>query len=114
MLNVVPGSSHWFQLRDHVTFSGMKNFVTKIFFDFLQDMLVVCKKRRLILMVLFYQAETHAFTKEIVRSSFERVGLWPWNPKKNLEHREENSPPVSQHPEDEMKDPLIDVINVCR
>ena len=114
MYNIMPGSSHWFQVHDQVPFAELKNYMESKKYENLQDVSLTSEQRRMILMGLFYEAEAHAFTKEIVRGSFEKVGLWPWKPKKILKMCRENSPPVSQPPQDEIRDRLIDAIKVRR
>jgi len=61
-------------------------------------------------MGIFYEAETIAFRRDIVRKSFNDVGVW--NPQKILDMCEKHSPAIPQPETNESLRDLIDTIKV--
>ena len=115
MLNIMPGTSHWFQVHDQLPFANLKkkkmirkkNKLPRFFsYTYL--------RRRMLLMGIFYKAEAKAFLPHIVRKSFAEVGLWPWNPEKNLENCRKHCPADPNHEQNETMRDLIDAIKVHR
>ena len=107
MINIMPGSSHWFQVHDQLPFATLKKKMDKGKYDLLSDTSFSSEDRRMLLVGLFYEAESVAFSSRIVRKSFADVGLWPWNPRKILRMCESHSP--AQKKED-VNDRLVDAI----
>ena len=65
-------------------------------------------------MGLFYEAEAIAFRRTVVKESFARVGLWPWNPEKILKACEENSPAAVHPNQKELTNKLASAIGIHR
>ncbi len=110
MINIMPGSSHWFQVHDQLPFGNLKKKINIEKNKLFRSRLIPPRVRRALLMGIFYRAEAHAMAPHILRKSFEDVGLWPWNPQKILEACQRFCPAVSLPDKtEEMKD-LKDVI----
>ena len=81
VLNIMPGSSHWFQVHDQKPFAILKKKMGvcfyKYFSDFSTDLSATLKTR----MAEFCEAEKDAFDPQIVRNLFAIVGLIPWKKK---------------------------------
>ena len=92
LLNIMPGSSHWFQVHDQLPFAVLKKKLADLKNEFLAWIPPSREERRALFMALFFKAETIAFRSDIVQESFEEVGLWPWNPEKILQAAREHSP----------------------
>ena len=80
----MPGSSHWFQVHDQTPFANLKNEMALLKSELKPSDSVPPEDRKMISMAMFYHAERKAFAASNVKGSFARVGLWPWNPKKNF------------------------------
>ncbi len=93
MYNIMPGTSHWFQVHDQQPFGVLKKNMGRKKFDLLTSTVTTDKSKQDLLMALFYQAEASAFGKEVVCKAFSDVGLWPWDPETILKNCLENSPP---------------------
>jgi len=82
MLNIMPGSSHWFQVHDQLPFAILKKELmvqkNKFFGSFVLPREVI----RTILVSNFYHAEACALEPKVLIQSFADVGLWPFNPTK--------------------------------
>ena len=114
MLNIMPGSSHWFQVHDQLPFANLKKNMNQKKFDLMSDISLTPKQKRVLLMGIFYEAEKKAFDPKILIKSFEKVGLWPWNPKKILKICEEHSPAVVQPENSEMVNRITEAIRISR
>ena len=79
-INIMPGSSHWFQVHDQEPFGILK----KSYFDekntFSPPAAAQSRVRRTISTAQFYEAEAKAFRPRIVAEAFRKVGLLPWSP----------------------------------
>jgi len=86
MLNIMPGSSHWFQVHDQLPFAVLKKRMmienSKCFSSFF----VPREVSRTMLMCNFYKAEACALKPEIIIKSFADVGLWPLLPDRIMEN----------------------------
>ena len=111
MINIMPGSSHWFQVHDQQPFGGLKKKMSMKKFDFLASFPIPHEERRDLLMYLFYQAEAEAFEPHIIQKTFAGVGLWPWNPDKILEMCREHSPVLSLPPQESLVHTILSIIN---
>ena len=80
LLNIMPGSSHWFQVHDQLPFAILKKKImvekNRCFASFFLPREVV----RTTLMSDFYEAEKCALEPSVVIKSFRDVGLWPFMP----------------------------------
>jgi len=81
MHNIMPGSSHWFQVHDQKPFGSLKKKMWEKKFNFLSLISLTRRERRDLLTCIFYQAEAEALECEVIRKTFAEVGLFPWNPK---------------------------------
>jgi len=111
MINIMPGSSHWFQVHDQHPFATLKNVMEGKKYELLSDISLTSEDRRVLLVGLFYQAESVAFSPRIVQKSFADVGLWPWNPARILKTCQSHSPPKKQH---DVNDRIVDAIKIYR
>ena len=107
LINIMAGSSYWFQVHDQYPFGTLKKMMTIKKFEFLNCFSADPEVRRDQLMCIFYQAESIAFASHVLIKSFEYVGLSPWNPSRILECAEQHSPPGSQHPDEELVNELM-------
>jgi len=111
MLNIMPGSSHWFQVHDQQPFGGLKKKMSQKKFEFLASTEIPPEERRDLFISLFYQAEKEAFEPLIIRKTFEGVGLWPWNPEKILKMCQEHCPVFSMPLQNSLVNKLLDIVN---
>jgi len=93
LINIMSGSSHWFQVHDDLPFATLKKKMKSLKNRILYPISAQTKARRRALMKIFYDAEREAFAPTIIRKAFDNVGLWPWNPEKIRQHCKEHSPP---------------------
>ena len=86
MYNIMPGSSHWFQVHDSTPFASLKNLFYKEIdsISFKHD--DNAKVRNQLVGGCFYKAEMKAFSRETVKKAFDNVGLFPFQPEKILDH----------------------------
>lgn len=86
MLNIMPGSSHWFQVHDQLPFAVLKKELmvenNKCFGSFFLPRQV----SRTLLMCNFYKAESCALKPEVLIKSFADVGLWPFDPERIMDN----------------------------
>ena len=87
-LYIMPGSSHWFQVHDQAPFANLKNEMAVLKSELKPSIGVPPEDRKVISMAIFYNAERKVFTVSNVKGAFDKVGLWPWDPKKILDHCE--------------------------
>ena len=92
LINIMPGSSHWFQVHDQLPFANLKKLMNDKKNEILGSFFRESDVRRKILMGIFYEAERRALREDILRKSFAEVGLWPWNPEKIMKICAEHSP----------------------
>ena len=81
LINIMPGSSHWFQVHDQEPFAILKKSVSDEKKKNSPPVSLQPKERQTISMAEFYEVEAKAFKHDVVASAFEKVRLWPWNPK---------------------------------
>ena len=112
MHNIMPGSSHWFQVHDQQPFGGLKKRMSQKKFDLWTSTVPPPEDEKDLLMCLFYQAESEAFETKAVRNTFADVGLWPWNPKKILQNCQENCPVAAPLKETRMVRKLLSIIDM--
>ena len=110
MLNIMPGSSHWFQVHDQQPFGLLKKKMAEKKSEFSGCFSPVPSTRRKQLMCMFYEAEACAFEPQVVRKAFADVGLRPWNPERILDVAKKHS--VSQSLEDE-NDRVQEIMEKC-
>ena len=53
ILNVIAGSSHWFQVHDQLQFANLKNFMDQKNFELLSDISLTPKQKRVFLISFF-------------------------------------------------------------
>ena len=113
MLNIMPGSSHWFQVHDQLPFATVeKNSWSKksMCFGFF---LVPREVSRTMLMWNFYKAEAYALRPEVLIKSFDDVGLCPFNPGKILDNCRKFCPVKPQLNESDDVSNLARAIKTC-
>ena len=111
MYNIMPGSSHWFQVHDQQPFGALKKKMVQKKFDLWTSTEAQPKEGVDLLLCLFYQAEGDAFEPQVLRKTFEYVGLWPWNPQKILNNCRENCPVEPPLHENRLVKKLLKIIN---
>lgn len=102
MINIMPGSSHWFQVHDQLPFGHLKKRMIELKNEILSGVKLTKQQRRMALMSIFYQAEKEAFAHHMLLSSFANVGMWPWNPKKILDNCRKYCPVRPEPKSDDM------------
>ena len=80
MHNIMPGTSHWFQVHDQQPFGALKKKMSQKKYELWTSTATPPEDGKNLLMCLFYQAEEDAFETKVVRKTFSDVGLWPWKP----------------------------------
>ena len=78
-INIMLGSSHWFELHDQEPFGILKKSISDEKKTFSPPAAAKSKVRQTINMRQFYNAEASAFRPSAVRDAFMDVGLVPWN-----------------------------------
>lgn len=106
LLNIMVGSSHWFQVHDQLPFAMLKKTMKDQKYQCVRSISLPPQERRDLLMCMFYEAETKAFEPHLLRESFATVGLWPWMPSIILKNAEEFSPVIPQSNRDDMVNDL--------
>ena len=114
MFNIMPGSSHWFQVHDQIPFASLKKKMSEFKNEILNCVTLEPKERTKLFHAIFYKSEKYSFTEKNVLKSLAAVGLRPWNPEKIIKNAQENSPMVSKDQSDEMMRELVDAIKVCK
>ena len=92
MYNIMPGTSHWFQVHDQQPFGELKKKMSEEKYRLWTSTVVQPEEGMDLLMCLLYQAEPSAFETQVMRKTFDDVGLWPWNAVKILKNCRENCP----------------------
>ena len=112
MFNIMPGSSHWFQVHDQAPFATLKKKMTQFKNEILNCVELEPKERTKLFHGIFYKAERYAFKKQTILKSFADVGLRPWDPGEIIKNAKQHSPMKSQDETDSVMRELIDVIKV--
>ena len=112
MLNIMPGTSHWFQVHDQLPFANLKKNLAREKIKCSRLFSHSPARRKALLMGVFYKAERKAFEPNIVKRSFADVGLWPWKPEKIWKICLKHTPVQSKDEDSEMMRDLIDAINI--
>ncbi len=112
MFNIMPGTSHWFQVHDQQPFGGLKKKMSQKKFELLTSTDIPREDRRDLLKQIFYEAESEAFNTRTVQKAFAEVGLWPWNPEKILEMCREHSPVLSLPLQNRLVNKIFDIIRM--
>jgi len=108
MLNIMPGSSHWFQVHDQQPFGLLKKKMAEKKSEFSGCFSPVPKVRRQQLMCMFYEAEACAFEPQVVRKAFADVGLSPWNPERIHDVAQKHSATQSLEDESERTQEIME------
>ena len=111
MKNIMPGTSHWFQVHDQQPFGALKKRMTEKKFELWTSTAAPVEDGATLLTCLFYQAEADAFETQILRKTFADVGLWPWNPLQILHNCQENCPVDPPLKENRFVRKLMKIIN---
>ena len=80
MLNIIPGSSHWFQVHDQQPFAVLKKKLISSFYDIFSGNTVDPEAMMELRLAKLYEAEREALKPSAVLKACEYVGLSPWNP----------------------------------
>ena len=112
MLNIMAGSSHWFQVHDQLPFAILKKTIRDSFYKYFGVSSTEPGATLEIRMAEFYEAEKSAFNPKAVRDSFSMVGLHPWDKKLILKNCRENSPVDPESGESSMIDDLAKKISM--
>ena len=81
-INIMPGSSNWFQVHDQEPFGLLKKSISEEKIKSPVPVSVESQLKNTISMARFYKAEAKAFTPSVVKKAFKSVGLVPWDPEK--------------------------------
>ena len=114
MFNIMPGSSHWFQVHDQEPFATLKNKMHEFKNEFLNCVSLQPQERTKLFHAIFCKAEKCSFTRKIILDSFAAVGLLPWNPVKIVNDASDNSPMVSKDQSDGVMREMIDAVKVTK
>jgi len=107
LISLPANTTHFLQPLDDVCFSTFKN---KIKSNIKNQSFVSAfsNKRKLSdIMKEVQDAEIQAFTPEVIRASFERTGIWPFEKRRILERTYKNSCIFSTEGKNEMKPDLM-------
>ena len=111
MFNIMPGSSHWFQVHDQKPFGMLKKRIKEKKFEFLSLISVPPEVRKDLLTCILYQAEVDALEENIIRKTFNEVGLWPWNPEQILKISKEHCSSLGELKKGPLVRKLLRIIN---
>ena len=64
VFNIMPSSSHWFQVHDQEPFGSLKNKMTELKNEILNCIKLEPRERSKLFHAIFYKAEKCAFTKK--------------------------------------------------
>ena len=110
---IMPGSSHWFQVHDHLPFAQLKKtFMNERNMSF-ASFLLPRDCLRALFMAYYYDAEKVALDKEIVMQSFSDVGLWPFDPTKIEENCRKFCPVLPGPDENDDLSNIARAIHTC-
>ena len=99
MINIMPGSSHWFQVHDQIPFAELKKKMMLDFYKCFSDRSTDPAATLELRMADFYEAEKNALGKKQLQDSFKLVGLYPYDPKLILDNCRKQSPVPAQSDE---------------
>ena len=111
MYNIMPGTSHWFQVHDQQPFGALKKKMTEGKFQLWKSSATQAEDSMDLFTCLFYQAEMDAFETQVIRKTFADVGLWPWNPQKIMQNCRENCPEDSPLKKSRLIKQLLKIID---
>ena len=110
MLNIMAGSSHWFQVHDQLPFAILKKKMRDCFYKCFGVSSTQPGPTLETRMAEFYESEKYAFDPKVVRRSFALVGLHPLDKTLILKNCQENCPVVPESDEGSMIDDLAQKI----
>jgi len=114
IFTIMSGSSNWFQVHDQFPFANLKNRMRELKNEVLASSDFTSQQRRMLLTAAFYDAEYYAFQPRFVLSSFEQVGLFPWDKDIIFRACKEHSPADPKTTTDPVMERLINVIQIRR
>jgi len=106
MLNIMPGSSHWFQVHDQQPFAILKKSLMASFYNCFSDRCTNPEASLEIRMAKFYEAERKALSPGALLESMDMVGLRAWNPTRILDNCRKHSPVTLESSESDTLDKL--------
>ena len=106
MINIMAGSSHWFQVHDQLPFAQLKKQMMLDFYTCFSEDLTDPEATLELRMAKFYEAERKALEPKLLLDSFDAVGLQPYDPEKIRKNCRENSPVTARSEETGMLDDL--------
>jgi len=109
-INIIPGSSHWFQVHDQQPFGLLKKDIRDQKNKNPTPISATTEVSKTISMTRFYEAEVMALEPSVVRKAFKSVGLTPWNPDLIFEACEKHSGVRSELMSSELMKATIDAI----
>ena len=87
MLNIMPGSSHWFHVHDQLPFAILKKKLGVKKNDCFSSFFLPRDRIRALLVDNFYDAEARVLEPKVLIESFEKVRLCPFNSRLIEENR---------------------------
>jgi len=91
LINIMPGSSNWFQVHDQEPFGLLKKSLREEIITNPVPISASRDVRKTVTLAMFYKAEKKALAPSVVKKAFNSVGLSPWNPEKILKMCREHS-----------------------
>ena len=110
MMNIMAGSSHWFQVHDQLPFAELKKQMMLDFYQCFSSTSTGPEATLEVRMGNFYEAEKKALDPKLLRDSFAMVGLHPWNKNLILSNCREQSPVTADSDENEIINELAQKI----
>ena len=98
MINIMPGTSRWFQVHDQLPFGILKKMMAELKNQTMPLSSLEPKDRMVVRFGHFYEAEKLAFEPRVVVKSYADVGVWPWDPQKIRKACEKHCP-AGSHPD---------------
>lgn len=89
--SLVANTSHWLQPLDDFPFGLFKKFTTKRHTDAVFNASITGRSYATSLMTAAYEAESQAFTGNIIRAAFKNCGLYPFDEKQIFTRLAENT-----------------------
>jgi len=112
-INIMPGSSHWFQVHDQQPFGLLKKKLKEKKNKLSIPVSATSEVRKTISMARFYKAEAKAFRISVVCKAFKDVGLNPWNPDLIKENCLKQSSTPSHLIRDDFARATVDAVKEC-
>ena len=112
-INIMPGSSHWFQVHDQQPFGILKKTFSEEMQTSSAPVAAESKVKQTVSMAQFYKAEEKAFQPEVVQEAFRVVGLYPWSPEIIKSNCTENSPTLAEQVSSESVKAAVIAIKEC-